>query len=359
MLAVGAAAATLVGTTPAPTSEALWRVSSSEIGNLLARWDTQWYYSIATTGYHWDPSVFRHENVVFFPLYPMLMRFGGQVLGGHPLAAGLIVSLASFTAAMAILYRLAAEELGDEYAGPVVLLISTYPFALFFSAVYTEALFLLLTVSAFYAMRRERALLVAVAGLAAGLARPNGFWLAVPLLWMAIERRTRTTDSAPRPMLAAAALAPLVGVAMYSAYLFAAFGDALAWVHGQAAWGVPLALRFGAADSGPFERAFTVKATDVLMWTLNIGVFVVVLKAIRPIARRFGMPYVLWIALTLVPPLLTHLFMSMGRFTSVLFPLFFWLATIVPREKLWKVAVGCAAVQLVFAILFFLWRPVV
>ena len=91
VLAIGALAVWLVGTWPPPTSEALWRVSGNEMRNLLARWDTAWYYSIATAGYHWDPSRFQHENVVFFPLYPLLMRWGGQVLGTGPLAAGLIV----------------------------------------------------------------------------------------------------------------------------------------------------------------------------------------------------------------------------------------------------------------------------
>src|SRR5207237_263575 len=54
-----------------------------------------------------------------------------------------------------------------------------------YSVVYTESLFLFLTVGAFYAMRRRYLLLAALAGLAAGLTRPNGLWLALPLLWMA------------------------------------------------------------------------------------------------------------------------------------------------------------------------------
>ena len=56
---------------------------------MLARWDTAFYHSIATAGYRWDPDVFQHDNIVFFPLYPLLMRWGGALLGGHPLLAGL------------------------------------------------------------------------------------------------------------------------------------------------------------------------------------------------------------------------------------------------------------------------------
>ena len=77
----------------------------------MAGWDTFYYYTIASDGYHWDPSVFRHYNVVFFPLYPLLMRWGGAALGGHPLLAGLILSVAAFAGALLLLYRLAVLEL--------------------------------------------------------------------------------------------------------------------------------------------------------------------------------------------------------------------------------------------------------
>jgi len=166
ILLLGAVAVTIVGTIPAPTAEALWRVSSNELVNLQARWDTDFYHQIATVGYRWDRSAFLHQNVVFFPLYPLLMRWGGALLGGHPLLAGTVISLAAFAGAMSLLYRLAVLELGDEKAWPVVLLVSTYPFALFYSVVYTESLFLFLTVGAFYAMRRRHLLPAALAGLA-------------------------------------------------------------------------------------------------------------------------------------------------------------------------------------------------
>ncbi len=358
MIAVGVAAVLLVGTSPPPTSEALWRVSQNEVANLLARWDTYWYYSIATEGYHWDASRFQHENVVFFPLYPLLMRWIGNAIGGHPLAGGLIVSLASFAGAIVLLYRLAAEELGRQYAGPVLLLVATYPFALFYSAVYTESLFLFLTVGAFYAMRRRRFAAAALFGLAAGLTRPNGLWLSFPLLWMAFDRRAETLPGRRRTAVVAA-LAPMAGAAAYSLYLLVRFGDALAWMRGQSAWGLPLALRIGAHDGIVFTRAPSEFYTDVMTWAFNIVAFGWAAASIKPIYRRFGAPYALWVGLNIVPPLLTHLFMSLGRFTAILFPLFWLLATTLPRPRLWRTAGWFAAIQAGFAVLFFLWRPVV
>jgi hypothetical protein len=365
ILLLGALAVTIVGTVPPPAAEAVWRVSSNELANLLARWDTFFYYTIATDGYHWDPAVFRHYNVVFFPMYAMLMRWGGAALGGQPLVAGLIVSLAAFAGAMTLLYRLARLDLGEDYAWRVVLLISTFPYALYYSAVYTESLFLLLSVGAFYAMRRGRLGWVAICGLAAGLTRPNGFWLALPLACLALwppDRAAaggRAQTSVRLPLALLAACVPVIGVTIFSGYLYWRFGDPIAWVHGQAAWGMPLMLRAGAPDPGKLPGEATIKPIEVLVWIGNIAAFVAAVAAIRPVTRRFGLAYGAWIAVNIFPPVAAHLFMSLGRFISVLFPFFFWLAIRIPRGRLARVAGVFAACQAVLAIWFFLWRPVV
>ena len=364
LLLLGLAVVTIWGTYPPPEAEALWRVSSNEATNMLARWDTAFYYSIATQGYDWNAATFSHQNVVFFPLYPLLMRWGGALVGGHPLLAGAIISLATFAGAVALLYRLAALEMGEAYAWPVILLVSTFPYALFFSMVYTESLFLLLTVGAFYAMRRGRLGAVAMCGLSAGLTRPNGFWLALPLVLLSLSADGRHAAGRSHParlraIALMAAATPLLGTALYSGYLDLRFGDALAWMHGQAAWGFPLLGRPAAPDPPRLPGESAVKLIEVVTWIGDFGALTAAIAAIIPVARRFGAAYGLWIAVNVFPPVAAHLLMSLGRFTSVLFPLFFWMAIRVPRRRLVPVAVAFAAGQALLAAWFFLWRPVV
>jgi hypothetical protein len=356
VLIVGILAVSLVGTARPPVAEALWRVSPQELPNLLARWDTYYYHSIAATGYAWNPAVFQHDNVVFFPLYPLLMRWGGAIIGGHPLVAGLVISLAAFTGAIALLYQLAAAEIGPDAARRAILLLVTFPYALFFSVVYTESLFLLLSVGAFYAMRRGRLIPAALAGLAIGLTRPNGFWLSVPL---AILAWTEAPPGRPRRLALAAACTPLIGVALYSTYLHIRFDDALAWVHGQRAWGVPLLGRASAPDPPPLPWQVRNGFEEILTWAGNIIAFGTAALAIRPVARRFGAAYAFWIGINIFPPVAAHLFLSLGRFTSVLFPVFFWLAIRIPRRRVIPTAIAFAACQMVLAGWFFLWKPVV
>ena len=362
VLLAGMVVVSIFGTQPPPVAEALWRVAPAELPNLLARWDTFYYHSIAVTGYAWDPNVFRHENVVFFPLYPMLMRWGGMLLGGHPLIAGLVVSFAAFAGAIALVYQLAVLELGQDAARRAVLLLVTFPYAFFFSIVYTESLFLLLSVGAFYSMRRGRVALTAFIGVLIGLARPNGFWISVPLAILAWTGNTPDGNepslNSRRALALLAACTPLVGVSFYSLYLHVRFDDALAWVHGQRAWGLPLLGQASAPDPPPLPWQHT-GWVEVVTWVGNIAAFCTAAVATRPIARRLGAAYAFWIAINILPPVAAHLFLSLGRFTAVLFPVFFWLAQWIPRRRVFPVAAAFGAAQLVLASWFFLWKPVV
>jgi hypothetical protein len=156
-----------------------------------------------------------------------------------------------------------------------------------------------------------------------------------------------------------AALAPLAGTAVFSAYLYLRFGDPLAWTHGQAAWGVAILGRGPAPDPPRTAADLAIKPTEVIVYIGDIVAFFFAAAGIRPVARRFGLAYAAWIAVNIFPPVPVHLFLSLGRFTAVLFPLFFWLATVLPRDRVTRVAGWFAACQGVFAVWFYLWRPVV
>ena len=97
-------------------------------------WDACWYERIATVGYQpGDPSV------NFFPLYPLLMRVTGMLLGGNLTLGGLVVSSVTYVAAMVGLYRLTCYDSGERVARRALLYISVFPTTFF--APFTESLF--------------------------------------------------------------------------------------------------------------------------------------------------------------------------------------------------------------------------
>ena len=149
-----------------------------------ANWDGVWFIRIAASGYH------SHAfSQAFFPLYPLVVRVVAPLAGHFYVVAGIAVSLACYAAAMVLLYRLAADERGSRVALWSVVFISVFPTAFFFQAVYSESLFLVLTLLGFSAGRRGRWWLAGVAGLLAALTRSSGLLLLLPLALMWWEQR--------------------------------------------------------------------------------------------------------------------------------------------------------------------------
>jgi hypothetical protein len=351
VLAVGVIAAFTIGYDPPPNESAVWRIAADPLRNLLARWDTFWYLDIATRGYRWNGNVLQQQNIVFFPLYPMLMRLGGLSIGGHPIAAGLFVSLAAFFCALVYFWRLVAEELDEATASRATMLLCAFPFAVYFSAVYTESLFLLAIVGAFFHLRRREFARAACWGLAAGFVRPNGFLLAAPAAWFAITMPPISS----RPARAAAVVAPLAGAVCYSAYLRFAVGQPFAWITDQAAWPTiaPWAASTAAYAPGP------IPLRDILIHAGNAASLALAVASLWPVTRLLGAGYSLFVALNIAPAVARHGLLSLGRFTSVMFPIFIWLARRTGPRHRRLMLIGFAAAQALAAALFFTWRPLV
>lgn len=327
--------------------------------NLPSRWDAEWYSNIAAFGYNWDGNYTRQQNVVFFPAFPMTARIVARVLGIHALWAGWLVAFAAFAVAAVFFVRLARFYLDERSASDAAWLLASYPFAIYFSAAYSESLFLLTMCAVFLAVHERQFGRAVLWGLAAGLTRPNGWLLAAPL---ALLVYTRVKPLQLRDWLrpAAAVAAPLAGVLIYTLYLHVAFGDGFAWLRGQAAWGRSFrGLHLFAADriayiTGP---GLTSYLTENPFDALNTAAAFLALFLIIPITRRLGAAYGALVAVLVLPPLLMGGAMSMGRLTSVLFPMFIWLAAVLPAKGRTGLLIAFATFQGFAAALFFTWRP--
>jgi Gpi18-like mannosyltransferase len=156
------------------------------LNRLIWNWsqsDSEWYLRIAAQGYIND------QTVAFYPLYPLLMRWTGFVLWlGQPgteayrLAGVLIASLAAlvfciyFIRLMLLDYSLELSRLG-------LLYFAAFPTAFYLFAVYTESLFLALSVTAFYAARQNRWLAAMALAALAVLTRQQGLLVVLALLF--------------------------------------------------------------------------------------------------------------------------------------------------------------------------------
>lgn len=363
VLAVGFLAVLLIGFPP--EAENRWRIYNNELLDLPARWDTGWYLTIATEGYQYVPDATREyqQNIAFFPSYPVLMRYASVLFGRQVLWTGVLISLVSFFLAMTYFLRLSRDLLKDEdQAVTAVALLSMYPFAVFFSAAYTEALFLLTMIAAVYHFHKNDLLRASLWGLLCGLTRPNGALLSIVLALMAIAPYAREWRGASSTVIrrVIAAGSPGYGMLIYSAYIFWLTGDPFMWTKQNVAWGrVYRSLDSIVSDRVDFianNGWYTYASTQTIDMFYLLAVLLC-LAAVWPVYRRYGLALAALIPITILPPMAAGGLLSMGRVTSILFPVFLWLGGAIPARHRQAWLGVFALLQAFVAVMFFTWRP--
>lgn len=188
----------------------------------LLAWDAGWYRSIADHGY----AGAGREAVRFFPLYPLLGRYLGDVPGMGTGAALVLVANLAALGAMAALWLLATHDLGDPgLARRSVWLLALAPSAYTLVLAYSDAVLLLCSVVTVLGARTGRWWWAAAAGLAAGADRPVGVLLIVPIAVEVWSRRRDSIGGGGRLARGGALVAPLVGAGAYMAWVGHRFGD--------------------------------------------------------------------------------------------------------------------------------------
>ena len=310
----------------------------------FTRFDSGWYYQIARYGYSFVPGgpsvgVGKPGKIAYFPLYPLLMRFAGRLFGRTPLdvyLGGILVSWVAFAAAMVVLYRLARLDLPRRRAHRAVLLTATFPFSFFFGLVYTESLFLLLALAAFYAFRTRRWMPGALAGGLATATRVNGVLILPALAWIAWRAARPTLRD--RTRAAAALLCVPAGIVAYSFFVYRLSGNPFEWAASISRWGYYPGRTPWRAPVDLLSELLThpyvfLASQPMALYDTLYGVTALLFAASIPFVwRKFGAGYGLFMLLNLYVPLSSGAFEGLGRYCSVLFPAFIWLASIRSRH---------------------------
>lgn len=343
-------------------------ISLGSLGHFLAapavRWDAIWYLQIARHGYAAAP------DAGFFPLYPVLIRIVSAVTVSA-VAAGIAVSLLSLAIGLELIRRLTQLELGPAAARATVLLIAFGPMAVYYSAVYSESLFLALSAGTLYAARRGRWSIAGALGALASLSRPGGVLLIVPVVLLFLYGPRSDASAAaggpwwrPRhrlsPAILWAALIP-AGAALFSAYL-AARGYGLdgavaaqrtfwhhqlvsplvgAWDGVRAAW---LQLRLELRGAG-----VTAAQSDALPMLLTLAVTLIALAgAFRRLPVAYGAYVLLSLLQVLSAPTAGDPLRDLDRYAGVWFPLFMWAGAWAVEHRAQRRLVILSAALLVF-----------
>ncbi len=217
-------------------------------------WDGAWYAEIAK---HWysAPGSSGANNLAYSPLLPLLSRLLGGLFaflgidaGDHDYGslaiAGVLLSNISLLAALYVLWHLVVLDHPASVANWTVWLLASFPLGVFWSAFYTESLFLLLAVSCVFMARKGYWFWAGILGGLATFTRWMGVLLLVVLIveWLSARRSAKSLRAdKERAIQTGLNVRPLVMITLvplallgYMLYLQLAFGSSLAMVQGHA-----------------------------------------------------------------------------------------------------------------------------
>jgi hypothetical protein len=291
-------------------------------------WDACWYSKIAAYGYETGTS-----STNFFPLLPFLMRAMSILVGGDIALAGLVVNAAAFVFGLTGLRQLVREDLDATTADRAVLYVAVFPAAFFFFAPFTEAVFFAAAVWAVVGARRRHWELAAVAGLLAGLTRPQGLLLVLPIGWeAAVALRERWRAAQPDSQrLGWADLKPMVAFAIpavaYGSYVaFTAVVLHQPYFDAHATWAATGAHLPWDAIGQAWDWAFQHHDPFTLLNVLALtGFSILAVAGLRLLPASYSLYVLPQLVLTLTQQTVSPL-MSTARYLLVLFPCFVVLA---------------------------------
>jgi Gpi18-like mannosyltransferase len=279
--------------------------------NLHNRWDAYWYLDIAKNGYYLRGES-NQANVVFFPLYPLLIRTVKPLAGGNLVLSGWIVSSVFLALSVLMLTRLTQEfhpGIDDPLLPTAFLLV--YPTAFYLNAVYSESLFLFLSLAMVFCAMRRNFLLAGVWAALASATRIAGLFLFILLItefiqvngWRALlTRRAWPLAMAPAGMIA------------FFIYHWIAFGDFFLFLKIQKFFG-----RGFKADSAYFDIH---NNPDLVHTVLEIGYTIVAIVLGFMALLRFRISYGLYMLVSLSVALSTGTTLGISRYSMVMFPIY-------------------------------------
>lgn len=281
---------------------------SGDFFGSLANWDGGHFTGIAKNGYS------ENFQFAFFPLYPLLINLLNKITNNYLLSA-VLISLGSAFLGLHVFYRLILQDFKKQVAEKAVLTFLFFPTSFFLLTAYSEGLFFLFTVSAFYYLRKNKLFwAVFFAGLASAV-RLVGLAVAAAVI---IDILTKEGLNRRNWFVL---LSPF-GIAAYCVFLYKQTGDFFYFITAENHWQRILAVP---------GIGFLESLRNMPNGILDLGFAIFGLGFAIRAFRFLPSPYAVYGLFAVVIPLFTPTLISMPRFLLPVFPIFILLALIKNR----------------------------
>lgn len=245
-------------------------------------WDGHAYMDIADHGY-------RGNNFGFLPAYPLLVRSLAFFTRNVPLA-GIMVSNIFLLLSCLMFIRLLKLDFDEKITKDSLLYLFLLPGAFMLSGIYTESLFLFLTLSCIYCARKDDGWRAGLCSTLLITTKFFGILILVPLLYFFMKKRGVAGLLKAPGWLFVIPLGPL-GFAYYCWYKT---GDCFAYIHIQQAvwhhqWSNPISVLWNGISS-----AFPNSYVHAWWIIITLGILIIAWKHIPKIYVVFGLGLLLF-----------------------------------------------------------------
>jgi Gpi18-like mannosyltransferase len=293
------------------------------------------YLRIAQDGY------LAQYSQAFFPVFPTLIRFFSFIFPRIPgldtniftdpayFYSGIILSNLFFLGALFVLYKLINIDFKKDIAFLSTIILLVYPTSFFFGSIYTESLFLLLTVSAIYLIRKGKFFWAAVLIAISTATRITGV-LLIPLYLVEVFQSKKKIN------YIWALITPL-GLLIYMYYLKTTFGDPLYFLTSQPIFGAGRTANEIILLPQVIYRYIKIFLTTNILSLPFINAFLEFMFTLAPLTflivfiKKMRLSYLIFSISALILPTLTGTFSSMPRY--VLISIIFLLPLLVTRFR--------------------------
>lgn len=297
------------------------------------RWDSVHYINIAQNGYQGAVENGQHLFLVFFPLYPWLMR--AFALTGMDLRmAGIIISTVSYGVGSIYFDKVVCMEFDEKISENAALALAVFPFSFFFGAILTESLFFAVTTAFFYYLRKHDYLKVAMFGFLACLTRMQGALLILAVIaelfssfhfltlflqkkWQEIWKKIIVPGIKCMPMI--------LGIFIYLLINYEVEGDPFRFMYYQqnhwnhtigTVWNCLSYIKENAVNSWYTSLGMSIWIPQLILF------FVYMLALIYGIRKRLPLTYMTYLLSSFILTYSSTWLISGGRYTLTVFPMF-------------------------------------
>lgn len=293
-----------------------------------ANFDGVYYLMIAGNGYT--------SNAGFFPLFPIIIHvvsslFGKiQTFGGIEFFVGLFLSNIFFFFSLVIFYKLLRLDYDNKIAYRSILFLLLFPTAFFFVSIYTESLFLLLTLLAFFHARRKEWLQAGILGLLLSATRLVGIAIFPVLLFEFLTLAKEKLSLKILPIF----LVPL-GLMGYVLFNINKWGDVFYFIKAQGMLAnnrsVDSIILFPQTIFRYFKILLIGNFYQYEYWVAVLELttfFIVSILLYIAWKNKVRLSYTIFSILCFLIPISTGTFSGLPRYVVVLFPIFIGIALI-------------------------------